>query len=477
MTIKLFNTLQKEFVHFLPINSNQVKIYTCGPTVYNFIHIGNGRMSVFFDVVRRYLMFKGYDVVFVQNITDVDDRIIKTANELGVPEIEVSSKFIEEYNKDLSSLNVLTPSFQPKVTEHIPQIIDFISKLIKKGYAYEKNGDVYFRVGKFAEYGKLSNQSLSQLQHTEREIAHKIDYKENEFDFALWKAQKGSEVSWNSPWGQGRPGWHIECSAMSMNYLGETFDIHGGGLDLCFPHHDNEIAQSEALTGKPFANYWIHNNYVTVNGKKMSKSLGNFTTVRDVLDKYDGSVIRFFYLSVNYGSEIDYSDSSLEQAKSGLEKIRSSLYNLNQFPVGTSDFDIETYKKDTIIQITRYLDNNFDTSNAIKLLYDISKQVNILIQQNQISVVVKNGFLQLFSILSSILGIDFTFTEDNDLDSELEKLIFKREELKLKAKNTLDKSEKVFLFEEADAIRRQLNDLGIIIEDTVHGPHWKKINV
>jgi cysteinyl-tRNA synthetase len=282
MTINMYNTLSRKKEIFQSIEKKKVNMYTCGPTVYNFIHIGNARMAVFFDVVRRFLSYSGYEVTYVQNITDVDDKIIQAAKETGIHELDISTRYTDEYNKDLASLFVMPPTVQPKVSEHIGEIIGFIQQLIQKEMAYEQDGDVYYRVTKFKEYGKLSNQVLGNLQHTHRDV-YVAEEKEHEHDFALWKKQKNDEIAWDSPWGKGRPGWHIECSVMSMNYLGETFDIHGGGIDLCFPHHENEIAQSEALTGKPFAHYWMHNNYITVNGQKMSKSLGNFTTIRDAL--------------------------------------------------------------------------------------------------------------------------------------------------------------------------------------------------
>lgn len=475
--IKLYNTLTKEKEEFHPLEDKRVRMYTCGPTVYNFIHVGNARMAVFFDAVRRYLEYKGYEVTFVQNITDIDDRIINTSKELGVPEIEISTRYTNEYNQDLKSLNVKEPTVQPKVTEHIPQIILFIERLIDKGYAYSVNGDVYFRVEKFDDYGKLSNQTLENLQHTEREVVEIIDYKENEFDFALWKAQKGSEVTWDSPWGKGRPGWHIECSVMSMQYLGDTFDIHGGGLDLCFPHHENEIAQSEALSDKPLANYWMHNNYVTVEGQKMSKSLGNFTTVRDALKEYDAETIRYFFLSVNYRNPIDYSKAALEQATTELGKIKTTIQNLHFLKdkhedVGNSDF-VAINNAWVKVEFEKAMDNDFDTANAVTALLEYAKKINILMDQVKLNNTEINNVLDTFKTLGDVLGFNLQPIV-RLLGAEIEALVQKREELKKVAKASTDKAEKRKLFEEADAIRSSLKEKGIALEDTSNGVRWIK---
>lgn len=473
MTIKVYNTLSRKKEIFRSIQENKVSMYACGPTVYNYVHIGNARMAVFFDVVRRFLSYSGYDVTYVQNITDVDDKIIQAAHETGKEELAISSHYTDEYNQDLASLSVMSPTVQPKVSEHIPQIVSFIQQLIDKGMAYEQNGDVYYRVTQFKEYGKLSNQILQNLQHTNRSV-YIAEEKENEHDFALWKKQKKDEIAWNSPWGKGRPGWHIECSVMSMNYLGETFDIHGGGLDLCFPHHENEIAQSEGLTGKPFAQYWMHNNYITVNGQKMSKSLGNFTTVRDALKTYDGNILRMFFLSVNYRNEIDYSEESMEQAKQNVEKISQFLFHLNHLENTLKTIflskEVKELITDTKNSFSEQMSDDFNTSEALTILLSFMKNIYSLPK------LTKEDAKESKKVIKELLEVlGFTIEDEKKFkDEEIEQLVEQRDALKEQAKMEKDKEKKIALFQQADDIRSYLLSQEVVVEDTPQGTRWRK---
>jgi len=473
MTIKVYNTLSRKKEIFRSIQENKVNMYACGPTVYNYVHIGNARMAVFFDVVRRFLSYSGYDVTYVQNITDVDDKIIQAANETGKEELAISSHYTDEYNQDLASLSVMSPTVQPKVSEHIPQIVSFIQQLIDKGMAYEQNGDVYYRVTQFKGYGKLSNQILQNLQHTNRSV-YIAEEKENEHDFALWKKQKEDEIAWNSPWGKGRPGWHIECSVMSMNYLGETFDIHGGGLDLCFPHHENEIAQSEGLTGKPFAHYWMHNNYITVNGQKMSKSLGNFTTVRDALKTYDGNTLRMFFLSVNYRNEIDYSEESMEQAKQNVEKISQFLFHLNHLENTLKTNSLSKEVKELITNtkdsFSEQMSDDFNTSEALTLLLSFMKNIYSLPN------LTKEDAKESKKVIKELLEVlGFTIEDKKESkDEEIQQLVEQRDALKEQAKMEKEKEKKIALFQEADDIRSYLLSQEVVVEDTPQGTRWRK---
>jgi len=459
--MKIYNTLTRKKEKFIPLEEMKVKMYTCGPTVYHYIHIGNARMSVFFDVVRRYFLYKGYEVDFVQNITDVDDRIITSSRELGISESELSEEYLQKYNEDLASLNVIPPSAQPKVTDHIPEIITFIENLMKKGFAYELNGDVYFRVKHFRDYGKLTNQSLSTLRHTERDVVI-IDKKENPFDFALWKSQKYKEIAWKSPWGLGRPGWHIECSAMSMKYLGETFDIHGGGMDLCFPHHENEIAQSEALSGQPFAHTWMHNNYVTVDGQKMSKSLGNFTTVRDALERYSGEAIRMFFLSNNYRNLVDYSETALVQAETNVETLKNFVLNLGHYRDQKEEHLSVFTASDVRKECESRMDDDFDTSGVLSVLFDFVREINKKMNDNDLSKKEAASVYDDFIEMTGMLGFDFS-SKNALLDEEIEELIEKR---------NLARKNKDFVL--SDSIRDELKSRGIVLEDTIHGTRWKR---
>ena len=380
--MQVYNTLTNRKEEFVPIEPGKVKMYVCGPTVYNFFHIGNARPFVVFDTLRRYFKFRGYEVKFVQNFTDVDDKIINRAKEEGITAPEVSEKYIKEYFNDAEALNVLKADVHPKVSEHNPEIIDFVQTLIDKGYAYEADGDVYYSTRKFADYGKLSGQNIDDLESGARIAIGEV--KEDPLDFALWKARKEeSEIAWESPWGMGRPGWHIECSTMAKKHLGDTIDIHGGGQDLTFPHHENEIAQSEACNGVPFAHYWMHNGYINVDGKKMSKSLNNFFTVRDIRENYSGDVIRFFLLSGHYRSPINFSDLLMEQSKQGYERIATAIETLEFLKTNGSDEAMadEAAKiasldkhRDKFIEV---MDDDLNTADGIAAIFELVSEINL----------------------------------------------------------------------------------------------------
>ncbi|MBQ1302681.1 MAG: cysteine--tRNA ligase, partial [Firmicutes bacterium] len=380
--MKIYNTLTRKKEEFVPINENEVKVYVCGPTVYNFFHIGNARPFVVFDTLRKYLEYRGYKVTFVQNFTDVDDKILKRANEEGITPLEVGEKYIGEYYKDAQALNVKKATVHPRVTENIPEIIDFVQKLIDKGYAYEVDGDVYYSTRKFPEYGKLSGQNIEELEAGARIMIG--EKKKDPLDFALWKAQKeGEGLAWESPWGMGRPGWHIECSVMSTKYLGETIDIHAGGQDLQFPHHENEIAQSEACTGKKFANYWMHNGYITIDNEKMSKSKGNFFTVRDILQEYEGEVMRFFLLSGHYRGPINFSRDLMEQAKNGLTRMRNAKSNLEHLVSAGADGAMTEDEAAKLEALGKYreqfieaMDDDLNTADALSAIFELIRDVN-----------------------------------------------------------------------------------------------------
>jgi cysteinyl-tRNA synthetase len=389
MSIQLTNTLTRRKEPFVTLEPGKVKMYVCGPTVYNYIHIGNSRPAIVFDTLRRYLKYRGYEVTFVQNITDVDDKLIRVANEEGKTVKEIADRYTDAFNEDLRSLNVMPPDIQPRVMQTIPEIITFVEGLIEKGFAYESAGDVYFRTGHFQEYGKLSHQPLDDLQAGARvEINEK---KEHPLDFVLWKAAKPGEVSWSSPWGEGRPGWHIECSAMALKFLGEQIDIHAGGTDLVFPHHENEIAQSECFTGKVFARYWLHNGMLNINNEKMSKSLGNFLLARDLVKQFGGQLIRFFMLQGHYRNPINFSDDLLEQAANGLERIKTAYSNLSHRletsretePNGQSDEQARliTELRERFIA---EMDDDINTANAITVLYDVVKEANLYMRHQNV---------------------------------------------------------------------------------------------
>ncbi|MBB2481159.1 cysteine--tRNA ligase [Bacillus sp. APMAM] len=464
MPIQIYNTLTRKKEEFIPLEEGKVKMYVCGPTVYNYIHIGNARPAIVFDTVRRYLEYRGFDVNFVSNFTDVDDKLIKAANQLGEDVPTIADRFIKAYFEDVSALGCNKADVHPRVTENMDIIIQFIETLIEKGYAYESAGDVYYRTRSFSSYGKLSHQSIDDLKSGARiEVGEK---KDDALDFALWKAAKEGEIYWESPWGKGRPGWHIECSAMARKYLGDTIDIHAGGQDLTFPHHENEIAQSEALTGKTFARYWMHNGYINIDNEKMSKSLGNFVLVHDIIQHHDPQVLRFFMLSVHYRNPINYSEELLENAGAGLERLKTSYQNLKhrkQVSANLTHDDQEWLQKleELHQSFVNEMDDDFNTANGISVLFDLSKQANYYLREKNTSNQVIEAFMKQFENLFSVLGLKLE--NEELLDEEIEDLIEKR--------NTARKERNFAL---ADEIRDRLKEMNIILEDTPQGIRWRR---
>ena len=463
--LRLYNSMTRRKEEFVPIEPGKVKMYSCGPTVYNYFHIGNARPFIIFDTLRRYLKYRGYDVKFVQNFTDIDDKMIKRANEEGITVAQLAERFIGEYFVDAQGLGIEKASVHPRATENIDAIIDIISELEKKGYTYTVNGDVYFRVKKFPEYGKLSHQPLENLEAGAR--IDVTDVKEDPMDFALWKAKKEGEPSWDSPWGQGRPGWHIECSAMATKYLGDTIDIHSGGQDLIFPHHENEIAQSECAHGCEFAHYWLHNGYINVDNVKMSKSLGNFFTVRDVAKEFDYIVIRFFMLSAHYRSPINFSKDLMQQAKASLERITTCIDQL-KFLLQGEDAPLtareeELMKTDYTAQFCRAMDDDLNTADALSVIFDMVRDINTVVNDGRPhSHQFIQHFLDLFSSFSAVLGL-FEQKQEKGLEEEIAALIEQRQAARA-AKN----------FAEADRIRDELKEQGIVLEDTPQGVKWRR---
>ena len=459
-------TMQKE--EFVPIEEGKVRMYCCGPTVYNYIHVGNARPIIMFDVLRRYLEYRGYEVNFVQNFTDVDDKIIKKANEEGVTSQEIAEKYIAEYWQDVKALGVREATVHPKATENIPQIIEIIETLIEKGYAYAVDGDVYYRTMKFDGYGKLSHQNLEELQAGARIDVN--DVKENPMDFALWKSAKPGEPAWESPWGQGRPGWHIECSAMSNRYLGKTIDIHTGGMDLAFPHHENEIAQSEAANGCSFVNYWLHNGFINVDNKKMSKSLGNFFTVREAAEAYGYDTIRMFMLMSHYRSPLNYSGEILMQAKAALERIRNAKTNLEFFIKNGKEGPMTPEETAAVAGLEKYrekfiaaMDDDFNTADGISVIFDLVREVNTVVSAaNDPTALCAEKCEAMLLELCNVLGIPFA-QEESNLDAEIDAMIDARQAAR-KAKN----------WAEADRIRDELKAMGIVLEDTPQGVKWTR---
>lgn len=462
--MKIFNTMTRQKEEFVPNDPNEVKIYACGPTVYNYIHIGNARPLCVFDVLRRYLEYRGYNVKFVQNFTDVDDKIIKRANEEGITFEEVSKKYIDEFWTDANGLNFKKATVHPKATENIDEIINIIKTLEDKGYAYAVDGDVYFRTLKFKEYGKLSHQPIEDLQSGARiAIGEK---KENPLDFALWKAAKEGEPYWESPWGKGRPGWHIECSAMNKRFLGDTIDIHCGGQDLIFPHHENEIAQSECANGCTFSKYWMHNGYINVDNVKMSKSLGNFKTVREIANVYGYEVIRYFLISSHYRSPINYSLEIIEQCKSALERLYTcresldfALKNANDIP---DDIELIDKLNSHREQFIKAMDDDLNTADGVAAVFDLVKDINTSILDKDVSKNVCETAAKIFDELCDVLGLLYN-RKSNDVDADIEALIEKRQE----ARANKD-------WATADAIRDELKAKGIILKDTPQGVTWTK---
>ena len=460
--MKIYNTLTRNKEEFIPLEDGKVKIYACGPTVYNYFHIGNARPFVVFDTLRRYLIHLGYDVKFVQNFTDVDDKIINKAKEEGVSATELSGRYIKEYFDDAEALNVLPADIHPKVSEHIEDIIEFIKTLISKGYAYEADGDVYYATRKFKEYGKLSNQRVDDLESGSRIAIGEV--KRDPLDFALWKAQKEeSEIAWDSPWGKGRPGWHIECSTMSRKHLGPTIDIHGGGQDLIFPHHENEIAQSEACNGEPFAKYWMHNGYITVDGVKMSKSLGNFFTVRDIRKEFDGDFIRFFLLSVHYRNPINFSDTEMNSVKQGYDRIRNAIDNL-EFLAKNGDDEMTDAEKNDLKDFGNLeqkfedeMSDDLNTADAIASIFEMVSHANIISKAGASREYAKEAKEKIQN-LCDIIGIMQNRSDSSHEDEKIKKLVDERQEAR-KSKN----------YARADEIRDELAEMGITLKDTPQG--------
>lgn len=467
--MKIFNTLTRHKDEFVPINEGKVGIYVCGPTVYDYIHIGNARPMIVFDTLRRYLEYKGYDVNYVSNFTDVDDKIIKRANEEGVDSKVISERYIAECKKDMAALNVREATTHPKATEEIPDMIEMVKTLIEKGHAYEVNGTVYFRTRSFGDYGKLSKKNIDDLRSGFRELlVSGEDEKEDPLDFVLWKPKKEGEPSWPSPWGEGRPGWHLECSVMSKKYIGDIIDIHAGGEDLIFPHHENEIAQSEAANDIEFSRYWMHNGFLKINNEKMSKSLGNFFTVREIGEKYDLQVIRFFMLSAHYRTPLNFSQELVEASKNGLDRIKTAATRLDEL-VNAGNGDAMTDKEtENAKEIQSYvdkfeaaMDDDLNTADAISAIFELVKFANTTISDDSTSAYAK-ALYDTLSKLCDILGI--VIKEDKGmLDDEIERLIGERQQAR-KDRN----------FARADEIRDLLTEKGIILEDTREGVRWKR---
>ena len=471
--MKVYNTLTRKKEEFVPLEDNKVKMYVCGPTVYNLIHIGNARPMICFDTVRRYLEYKGYDVNYVSNFTDVDDKIIKKANEEGVSAEEISTRYIAECKKDMAGMNIKPATTHPLATQEIPGMIDMIQTLIDKGYAYEKNGTVYYRTRKFEEYGKLSKKNIDELEAGHRDDAHQLkvsgeDEKEDPLDFVLWKPKKEGEPYWESPWSQGRPGWHIECSVMSKKYLADEIDIHAGGEDLIFPHHENEIAQSEAANGVPFSKYWMHNAFLNIDNKKMSKSMGNFFTVREISEEYDLQVLRFFMLNAHYRNPINFSRELMESAKNSLDRIITSVDNLKHLIANARQGDMTEEEKELLDKTKEFydkfdaaMDDDFNTADAISAVFELVKYVNSNSSSDNTTAYL-TALKEKITTLTDVLGLIVDKKEEM-LDSEIDELIARRQQAR-KDKN----------FALADQIRDELLSKGIILEDTREGVRWKR---
>jgi cysteinyl-tRNA synthetase len=475
MSLRLYNTMTRQKEEFKPREEGKVSMYTCGPTVYNFFHVGNGRMLVVFDMIRRYLMYKGYEVTFVQNFTDIDDKIIQRGKEENMDPLELAHKYIEEYFRDAKALNLMPATIHPKATEHIPEMIEIIKGLIDTGLAYQIDGDVYFSVGKFPSYGKLSGRTLEDMQAGAR--VEVDERKKDPMDFALWKKAKQGEPFWESPWGLGRPGWHIECSAMSLKYLGSGFDIHGGGGDLVFPHHENEIAQSEGyLKGKTFAHYWMHNAFLTVNQQKMSKSLGNFFTVREILEHFSGEVVRFYLLGTHYRSPLDFDDENLRMAQKGLERLQTSIRLANEASErrGVEPLKLELDEKLTELAMEatsgfeRAMDDDFNSALAYASLFELGKGINAHLQSYPYASPGLAKARDTLLKLAVVLGLDLANPCNKDTEGSSEKLdqiMGVVLEVRAKARQKKD-------WEMSDLIRDRLKDIGIVIEDTAQGARW-----
>ncbi len=467
--MKVYNTLTRQKEEFVPLEPGKVKMYVCGPTVYNYIHIGNARPMIVFDTVRRYFEYKGYEVNYVSNFTDVDDKIINEAIEEGVSADEISTRYIAECKKDMEAMNIKPATTHPQATQEICGMVEMIQTLIDKGYAYEKNGTVYYRTRKFEGYGKLSHKNLDDLRSGEREIAVTgEDEKEDPLDFVLWKPKKEGEPFWESPWSDGRPGWHIECSVMAKKYLGDEIDIHAGGEDLIFPHHENEIAQSEAANGVPFARYWLHNAFLKIDNQKMSKSLGNFFTVREISEKYDLQVLRFFMLSAHYRSPLNFSEELMEAAKNSLQRILTAAENLQHLKEHAGDGEITEEEKDLYAQTDAFvqefesaMDDDFNTADAITAIFNLVKFCNTNASADHTAAFL-DALLGRLEQLCDVLGL-IVVKEDEVLDEEIEALIAERQE----ARKNKD-------YARADAIRDELQEKGILLKDTKEGVQWTR---
>ena len=469
--LTIYNTLTRKQEEFKPQTPGVVNMYVCGPTVYNYIHIGNARSAIAFDTVRRYLEFKGYKVNYVSNFTDVDDKMIKAAHEQGITVPQLADKYIQAFMEDTKAINIEPATMHPRATENIPEIIKFVQGLIDKGYAYEKDGDVYYRARKFKDYGQLSGQSIDDLEvgASEHVSADEVNKKEDPMDFALWKAAKPGEINWDSPWGKGRPGWHIECSVMSTKYLGKTIDIHGGGQDIEFPHHENEIAQSEAETGQKFVRYWMHNGFVTIgkDNEKMSKSLHNFITVHDIIKQVDPQVLRFFMATTQYRRPIQYSEDNLIDAKNNLEHIQTAFDNLTYRQKDAQDGadPVITQKLADFKQsFTEAMDDDINVQNGITVVYELVKFANVYAQQEEVKADALTEMKNLIAELVSIFGVKLA-SSDNELNDEhIQALIDERNE----ARKNKD-------FARSDQIRDELKAQGIILEDTPQGTRFKRV--
>lgn len=466
--MKIYNTLTRQKEEFVPVHPGKVGMYVCGPTVYNYIHIGNARPMIIFDTVRRYFEYKGYEVNYVSNFTDVDDKIIKKANEEGVTATEIAERYIKECKQDMEALNIKPATHQPRATEEIGGMIKMIQTLIKKGHAYEVDGTVYFKTRSFKDYGKLSKKNIDDLEAGHREI--KVtgeEGKEDPLDFVLWKPKKEGEIAWDSPWGEGRPGWHIECSEMSKKYIGDTIDIHAGGEDLIFPHHENEIAQSEACNGEKFANYWMHNGFLNINNKKMSKSAGNFFTVREIGEKYPLQVIRFFMLSAHYRTPLNFSDTLVESAKTGLDRILTAIDLCREMAAkeetGSLSKEETEHFANIEVLVKKFedaMEDDFNTADAVSAIFEIVRESNSTVKDFSADYAKK--ILKVLEDLCSVLGIE-TIKEEEILDEEIEKLIEERQA----ARKNKD-------FARADEIRDQLLEQGIVLKDTREGVKWSR---
>lgn len=466
--MRVYNTLTRQKEEFIPIIPGEVKMYVCGPTVYNFFHIGNGRTFIVFDTIRRYLEYRGYRVRFIQNFTDIDDKMINKANDEGITVKELGDKYIKEYYQDADALRIERATVNPRATEYIEDIIKFVEQLIEAGFAYEVDGDVYYSTKRFDGYGKLVGQNLEDLQTGARISVD--ERKKDPMDFAVWKAQKPGEPAWDSPWGLGRPGWHIECSCMAKKLLGDTIDIHAGGMDLRFPHHENEIAQSEAVTGKPFANYWLHAAFVNVDNKKMSKSLNNFFTAREILEEYDADAIRFLMLSGHYRIQINFTKELLDSAKSSIERLYNCINNLENLTNEVKKKTIEEDELNYLRSLDKYrdkfiekMDDDFNTADAISVLFDLTRDINNNVDINSSAELCKKSN-ELIRELGKSLGI-LQSQMRKDLESEIQELIGQRQQ----ARKNKD-------FALADKIRDDLKSRNIILEDTPQGVRWKKID-